>query len=561
MKTVARRQVEEYRRRKAGPLENTLIDEFASGELDRADLIRRGSVLGVSASTIGAVLVAFGEAPLAFAKPVAAKVGGRLRVAINPGPTGPIDPHLANNYGQLVSTGIAGEYLARATQRLVIQSELAVKWTPNKTASVWTFKLRPNVKFQSGQTLSADDVVTTYKRLVDPKTGTQALSAFLGTLSPEGVRKVDDMTVAFHLDAANVSFPYLTSAYQAIILPADYKVGTFTSTPQTTAAFQVKSYNPGVGITYDRFDGWWGGRASLDGVDGTYFSDAAQAVAQLLAGNQDLLGQFTLNDGHAIFSNPKLQVLTSHASTHRQITMRVDKDPFTDHRVRQAIALSFDRKAVIKTLFNNLADLGNDSPFAPIFPSTVKVPQRHQDLRLAKQLLAAAGHSKGFTIHLTTEQYQEIPALAQILQASLRKIGVNLMLKIVPVNVYFAGSQTGPPDGWGNTPWLNADMTITDYGHRPIPNTVLVSTMKTHGVWNAAHYSNPKFDQLLKAFIGAPSIADQRKYARQMELIALHDTPLIIPYFYNWLAGASKKVHGYQASGDGQIYLSKTSLA
>ena len=61
--------------------------------------------------------------------------------------------------------------------------------------------------------------------------------------------------------------------------------------------------------------------------------------------------------------------------------MRVDlKNPLKDKRVRQAIALTLDRPAIVKTLFNDLADLGNDSPFAPVYPSTVKVPQRHKDI-------------------------------------------------------------------------------------------------------------------------------------------------------------------------------------
>src|SRR5438132_692690 len=86
------------------------------------------------------------------------------------------------------------------------------------------FLRRPNVKFQSGQKFGADDVVATYERLVGKDSA--ALSAFSGVLSPGGAKRIDDLTVLFTLDAPNANFPYLTSSttYQAIILPADYKL-------------------------------------------------------------------------------------------------------------------------------------------------------------------------------------------------------------------------------------------------------------------------------------------------------------------------------------------------
>ena len=161
--------------------------------------------------------------------------------------------------------------------------------------------------------------------------------------------------------------------------------------------------------------------------------------------------------------------------------MRVDlHNPLQDYRVRQAIALTLDRPAIVKTLFNGLADLGNDSPFARSIPSTDKtVPQRHKDIRKAKQLMAAAGYAKGFSITLTTEQVGEIPQLAQILQRSVKAIGINMKLQILTATAYFAGTQSGPPSGWGNTPWLNAPINITDWGHRAVPNVVLCSALKS----------------------------------------------------------------------------------
>lgn len=566
MDRESRRRFEEYRRNEAGPIENTLLDDLADGELDRKQFLARATMLGLSATTIGAALKAFGHAPVAYGATEVGKVGGRLKAYIvKPGGTS-LDPHTYNTTGALETGSINGEFLLRATQSLTLLPELAVSWKPNKDASVWTYKLRPNVKFQNGQSFGADDVVATFDRLTDPNGGSQALSAYKGVLSPGGTKKVDNLTVQFTLDAPTASFPYLTSSttYQAILLPANYKEGTYEKTPQATGAFMLTQYTPGVSARFDRFTGWWGGRAPLDGVDVTYFTDDAAAAAALLGGQTNLVGQVVYATSRALFGNSKVKIFNAHGATHREVCMRTDlSNPLHDYRVRQAIALTLDRPAIVKTLFGGFGVPGNDSPFAPIYPSTNKtVAQRHKDLKKAKQLLAAAGHPHGFSITLTTEQTQEIPQLAQIIQRSVKAIGINMQLNIETVNAYFAGSQSGPPPNyWGTTPWLNAPMNITDWGHRAVPNVYLTAAFETHGIWNAAHYSNKAFDRAAKSYIAAIALKDQRKYAGQMEKILLHDTPVIIPYFYDFTGAGTTNVKGYKADAQGSVFLSHTSLA
>jgi peptide/nickel transport system substrate-binding protein len=551
-------------RRAAGPIENTVIDELLGRKVDRRVFIQRATLFGLSASAIGTVLIAAGCGP--SSAPATGKVGGRLKMGIIPPPAHDIEPHTFADQGALETGSIAGEHLIRSAANLKLVPELATSWTPNSDASVWTIKLRANVKFQTGQAMTADDIVTTYERLVSKSSGSQALSAFKGVLSPGGTTKVDNLTVKFQLDNPTASFPYLLSSttYQSIMLPANYQLGTFTSKPQTTGAFKLTSYTPGVGAKYDRNPDWWGGRPPLDGVDVTYYTDAAAADAALLGGTIDLIGQIQLATDRALFNNSKIQIFGGRGATHRQVPMRVDlNNPLKDPQVRQAIALTLDRPSIVNTLFSKYADVGNDTPWAPVYPSSVgdpDVPQRKQDINKAKQLMAAAGFSSGFSIMLTTEQTGEIPQLAQIIQSAVKAINIDMKLSILTATAYFDGSQLGPPSGWGNTPWLNAPINITDWGHRSVPNVFLTSALQSNGVWNAAHYSNPQFDAAAKSFIGAISIDDQRKYAKQAETILQKDTPVIFPYFYNYLAAGSQSVKGYYADPQGTVFLSQTSL-
>jgi peptide/nickel transport system substrate-binding protein len=563
MDREVREQFDAIRRR--GPIERTLLDEFMDLKYDRRTFIRRATVFGLSAGAIGTVLAMAGCAPTSGGGG-GGKTGGRLRIGIIPPPAHTIEPHTFEDQGALETGSICGEFLIRASQGVQLLPELALSWTPNTDASAWTVKLRPNVKFQSGQTFSADDVIATFERLVSPTSGSQALSAFKTVLSPGGTKKVDPLTVMFQLDNPNASFPYLLSSttYQAIMLPANYQVGTFTSQAQTTGGFKITSYTPGVGAKYDRYTGWWGGQTPLDGVDVTYYTDAAAADSALLANTIDLLGQIQLGSDRPLFNNPNVQIFSAHGATHREICMRVDlNNPLKDPNVRKAIALTLDRPSIINTLFNNFADIGNDTPWAPVYPSTVgppDVPQRAQDIPTAKQLMSAAGFANGFAITLTTEQTGEIPQLAQIVKSSAKQIGIDITLNIETSTLYFAGSY-GPGSGnWGNTPWLNTPMNITDWGHRAVPNVYLTSAFEYSGDWNAAHYHNPAFDAVAKQFIAAISLTDQKTFAKQAELILQTDTPVIFPYFYNYLAAGSKSVKNYSADPLGTVYLSKTSL-
>ncbi|MDP9256100.1 MAG: ABC transporter substrate-binding protein [Actinomycetota bacterium] len=562
MDRETRRRFAAWRAEEATDPQNTVVDDLFAGECDRAGFIQRATMFGLSASVMSGALLAAGEAPVAFAKQTRGKAGGRLRIGMTPIPKGTLEPWTYQETVALQLGGISGEFLNRNRQNLTLAPELAVSWSPNANASEWTYKLRQGVKFANGKPMTADDVIATYHRLLTDATS-QAGSAFSGVLSDAGVSKVDDFTIKFKLDTPTSSFPYLTSntTYQAIILPKDY-VGPFEKTPQTTGAFNLVSYTPGVSAKFDRNPSWWGGSPPLDGVDATLGEDTA-VINALIGGQVDLLNGIVFANSRALFNNSNIKIFTARGATHREIPMRVDQPASVlhDKRVRQAIALTLNRPQIIKTLFNNLADLGNDSPFAPVYPSTSKVPQRHQDIRTAKQLIAAAGLKPGWKTDLVTYQTAELPQLAQIVKQAVKAIGGTINVKILTGTQYYTGSPT-------QTPWLNNPMTITDWGHRGVPNVLLNAALtskavpsKKAGTWNAAHFKNKKYDSLVKAFGAAVSLADQKKISKQIELLLLDQTPVIFPYFYNSLNAGSPKVQGYAVDQLGSEYLSKASLS
>ena len=514
--------------------------------------------MGISVPVLGGVLAACGSSPSSSSsgKKSTAGSGATINVGIIT-PAAAINPVTVADQGGLDMLGQTGEYLCFSDQTLTLQPQLATSWTPNSTADVWTFKIRQGVKFSNGHALTADDVVYTYKLQTDAKTGGSALSAFGGVLIPSGVVKVDDYTVAFHLEAPNGNFPYLTSSdnYNMIILPSGYDPAKWQSSFIGTGPFVLKSYTTNSGATFVRNDSYWGPKAKPAGTNFTFYATQTPGISALASGTIDVLGQFSVTGGEQLLSGG-YNVIKLKSSAHRELSMRCDVAPFTDARVRQAIALTLDRPAIISALFKGYADLGNDSPFAPVFPSTnTSVAQRVQDIAKAKSLLTAAGHPHGFSTQLIGNDVLEIPQYGQIVAQSAKAIGVDIAVKMESSSVYY-GKAT-----FGNSDWLDATMSLVDYGHRSVPNVFLTAPLQTinaktgTGSWNAAHFSNAQYDKLAAQYIAAIDLSTQKSVAGQIETLLLDQTPIIYSYFYNYLTATAKNVSGAYPTAIGHIFL------
>jgi peptide/nickel transport system substrate-binding protein len=543
-------------RQDQGEIANHIIDEFAAGRLSRRDFIRRATVVGITAPALGSILAACGSSASSStsSSTASASATGAAGAVIKAGivtPTASINPVTVADQGGLDMLAQTGEYLCLSTQGLTLQPVLATSWTPNSSADVWTFKIRQGVKFHNGAPLTAADVVYTYKLQTNPSGSSNALSAFKGVLTPDGVTQVDDYTVQFKLAAPNGNFPYLTSSdnYNMIIIPNNYNPAQWQSSFIGTGPFTLSSYTPKVGASFTRNESYWGTKALPSQTQFTFYDTPSASILALTGGSIDVLGQFSVSGGEALLSG-SYNVIKLRSSAHRELSMRCDQAPFTDSRVRQAIALTLNRPEIISALWKGYADIGNDSPFAPVFPSTdTSIPQRAQNIAQAKSLLAAAGHPSGFTTKLITENFLEIPQYAQIVVQAAAAIGVKINLTVESSSQYY-GKAT-----FGNSDWLDATMSLVDYGHRSVPNVFLTAPLETGGAWNAAHFANSSYDKLVAQYIASSDLSTQRSLAGQIQQLLLNETPIIFGYFYNYLTATAMGVTGVYPTAIGHLFL------
>jgi peptide/nickel transport system substrate-binding protein len=210
---------------------------------------------------------------------------------------------------------------------------------------------------------------------------------------------------------------------------------------------------------------------------------------------------------------------------------------------------------MVNALLSGDGSVANDYPFGPRFPSTdTSVAQRSQDISKAKQLLAAAGHTS-INVTLKTEQYQEIPQLAQVIQQNAKQAGINITPNIESQTQYYGKST------YGNSDWLDGTMSLVDYGDRGVPNVYLEAPLTSKGAWNAARFHNPQYDTLVKQYVAALDLQTQKQLAGKIQNLLLQETPIVIPYWIDGLTAAAQGVSGLNPTSIAQLYLNQTSKA
>ena len=548
-------------RRGKGPIQEHVIDEFVAGRLSRRDFLRRGTMIGLSMPVLGGILAACGSststpAPSSSTTAAAGKAGANIKAGILV-PAAAINPITIADQGGLELIGNVGEFLVFTDQQGNYHPWLATSWSPNTDASVWTFKIRPGVKFNDGTPMTVDDVVYSFKTQSDPKSSANALSVFGGTLTPDGVVKVDSSTVAFHLEHPDAGWPDAVSEdnYNMIIVPNNFDYGKYQTSWPGTGRLMQQSYTPNVGASMVPNPHYWGTKALPARVDFTFYPSEAPMAAALQAGAIDAMDQFSVATSPQLL-NGSFNVISIKAATHRELSMRNDLHPFNNKYVRQAIAYTLDRPAIVTALFKGLAQVGNDSPFAPVYKSRdATVPQRAKNLTLAKQLLAKGGVPNGFSTPLLTETTQEMPHYAQIIKQAAAQIGVTINLTIETPTKYYGTAVFGHSD------WLDGEMSLVDYGARSVPNVYLQAPLQSinakagTGPWNAARFNNSTYDTLSKQYIAAVDLTSQRRLAGQIERLLLDETPIIFAYFYDYLTATQKNVTGVYPTAQGQFFL------
>jgi len=484
--------------------------------------------------------------PSASPSPAAAtpKVGGTLRVgAVKPSTS--FDPLTMADAAPIMSIQQVVEYLVMVGPDNNVVPSLAESWTPDSTAKNWTFNIRKNVQFNNGQPLTADDVVASFERVLDPAANSGALTALTGLLSKGHTERVDDHTVIFHLDSSFVDFPYMISPanYNAVILPKNYD-GKWSANPVGTGPYEMTNYAPTQSVSLKKRAGYWGTAPYVDDIEITFFDDSKAEALAIQGGSIDI----AIDVDASLYKDQTLVLVEGKSSGYYSLNMRVDRTPFTDKRVRQAVAYCLDRPALIQGVLQGKGLVANDHHWAPVYPvQPIGISQRSQDYAKAKQLLSDAGMPNGFSATLTVDDEPGVPDYAVLIKQMCAPAGIDLKIAQMP-SAQFYGS--------GNDqPWLQADMTVVTWGGRPVPEQAIQASTVCGAVWNSAHYCNKDFDKLMQQYAATLDQSTRVSLASQAAAIEWDEVPAVISFFNNFLQCTTTKVHGLAPTVVGNIVL------
>ena len=482
-----------------------------------------------------------------------------------------LDPHASNNTFTNAFAGNIYESLVRMNERIEIEPALAVSWQ-RTSPTIWRFVLRQNVHFHNGDVLTADDVAFTWKRFNTPG----ALAR--GTLSSiKDVRAVDPGTVDIE---TNGPFPILLNALQGFYVMDRHWAetnGASTASDLTgqqenfagrnengTGPFRVVSRTPDAATVLEPFAGWWDKPThNLDRVTFTPLKAAATRTASLISGAIDAVVELPLQDVERVRADPNLQVIQGpelrtiylgfdHYRDELLYSSVKGKNPFKDHRVREAIYRAIDIAAIKHVVMRDTAWPAGmmASPFLIGAPTDIN-DRLAFDPVLAKKLLTEAGYPDGFsvTISCPNDRYVNDERICQAVASMLARVGI--MLNVQAETTAAWSRRTAALDvsmfmlGHAGLPLADAFSTLSE---------VLHSRTDQQGGLNVGRYSNPALDALIDQAGNAPDETQRRALIRSALLLEKQDIGHI-PLHQQPITWAAKKGIDMHQGPDNQLRL------
>ncbi|MFI5402319.1 MAG: ABC transporter substrate-binding protein [Planctomycetota bacterium] len=458
-----------------------------------------------------------------------------------------------------------------------IEPSLAKEWTTSDDKLTWTFTLREGVKFHDGSPLDADAVVFSFERQRDPahpaRRASSTFSYYQNNFKAlEKVEAVDATTVKFTLREPYAPFLAALALFNcAIVSPAAfasegkdadgrYKYN-FAQKPVGSGPFAFEAWEKDAHVTLRANQEYWGGAPCVEKLVFKAVVDPQTRLKELESGSLHGMENPELRDLEMIQKNPDLRLVGGAGINVCYLAMHTGKKPFSDARVRQAIAFAIDKKRIIATAYDNLAE-----PAVSMCPRTMAgfsktLIDRTRDPKRAKRLLAEAGYASGFKTELwypvIQRAYLGDPGTTAIqIQQDLKEVGIEVKIQKMDWTAILEATSAGKHEmclmGW------MADIFDPD-------NFLYVLLDKDNAVEGTANnLSFYKGDRVHELLLGAQRTYDwhtrERLYKEAQEIL-LEDAPTVPLVTVPDFRVLRKDVRGYAIYPAGGEYFRHVSFA
>ena len=488
--------------------------------LDRREILAGAAALGLG----------YGMSTMPSFAQATPKKGGTMRLGMEGGSASDsLDPRtyadsIPISYGWQLWNG-----LVEVDSNGNAAGELAESFEAKPGATTWIFNLRKGIKFTSGKTLDADDVIYS----INLHRG-ETKSAAKDLLSPiTEIKKLTPTQIEFTLKSGDADFPFVFTDYHILIVPNGF---TDWSKPDGTGAFKLESFEPGIRVlTKNKGDYWKPGRGNFDSIEIRYIGDGAARTQALLSGQIDAANRLDARTVSLVMKSPAVNVVRSKGTGNRfAFVARCTDDPFTSNDMRLALKYGIDRQKIIDVVYKGFATIGNDTTVAPSNKYYAKdVPQTVYDPDKASFYFKKAGMANAKPeLQVSEGAFSGATDAAVLYQEALKKAGIDLTVKRVS------------GDGYWDNVWLKAPFCAVYWGGRPTIDNQLSQTFLSGANWNDTAWHSPEFDKIvIAARAELDDVKRHQMYSEAQKLIV--DTGGMVCFAIgDYLDGYGKKVMG-----------------
>lgn len=347
-----------------------------------------------------------------------------------------LDPHTQTAFASLRLLELIYEPLVTTDQDLNLAPALATDWEFSEDGMALTFTLREGVTFHDGSAFTAEDVIASFERILDPEIASAAATNYA---SIESMEAPDDLTVIFNLSVPDVPILSAMASTNAVILSSDVIANEDPSLMTVgTGPFILENWTPDDTTTLTANDSWWGDGPFIDGVEIRIIPDEASILAALRAETVDFA---LLNDpliATLLVDDPNIVLHRTPTLSYNVLQLRAAVEPLDQLEVRQAISCAIDRQQVVDT-----AALGEGQVTGPLTMATFALPTDElfcyeQDIERAQELMNTAGLADGFTLNviLANAEPPVATSIAQNLQSQLAAINITVEIEALEFGTY-----------------------------------------------------------------------------------------------------------------------------
>ena len=454
------------------------------------------------------------------------------------------DPHNYRSGYDLLLHDLITDTLVGADKNMKPVPRLAVSWQQTNNVT-WRFRLRQGVKFHDGTPFNAEAVKINFERNAKALKGAR----FYGEI--QEVRVIDASTVDFVLKRPFAPFFLnLTMPVGGMISPEQLAKGIDpTKTLMGTGPFKLAEWVPNDRVVLVRNPDYWGKAPKLERVVFRRIREESTRHLALLRREVDASVDPPAHQLKGLRDSLIFDVIIEPQARVLWLGFNFKDGVLKDKRVREAVALAVDRKAIVEQVLEGVPREADVGVLPPELLATRPPLRFASNLDRARQLLAQAGYAGGLRVTIWTPhgRYFGDKTIAEVLQAQLARIGVTATVRVMEYGAFVDAVARHEQQLW-----------IIGWAFTPHPDAMLRGVFHSRSAANWTAYNNPEFDRLLEE---AVAITDPARVAQaywNIQKVLMDDVALVPIYYAVNVYAVNKKVHNFRTHPLELLDLSET---